>query len=55
MNNSYDLDGNDSHGYVCQDCYYFQNGKCPEEDEGGTICNRFELPRVKEEEFDDAV
>lgn len=43
--NPYDKDGNDSHGYVCQDCRYYQSGRCTEEDEGGEICTRFELPR----------
>ncbi len=44
MNNPNDVDCND---YICQDCKHFQSGICPEEDEFGIICNRFELPRQK--------
>lgn len=55
MDNPYELDGNDSHGYICQDCRYFQAGTCTEEDEDGEICNRFELPKSKrDKEIDDA-
>lgn len=45
MENPYDAESNEDHGYVCQDCRYFQSGRCAEEDEGGEICSRFELPR----------
>lgn len=45
MENPYDKEGNDSHGYVCQDCRYYKNGKCTEEDEDGEICEYFDLPK----------
>lgn len=55
MQNPYDKDGNDSYGYICQDCRFFQAGTCTEEDEEGEICNRFELPKSKsDKEIDDA-
>ena len=55
MNNPYDKDGNDSHGYVCQDCRYYQRGRCTEEDEGGEICEYFELPKRGNYTFDEEV
>ena len=33
---------------TCKDCKYYQNGKCPEEDEDGEVCEKFE--QIKEEE-----
>ena len=53
--NPYDNDCNDSHGYVCQDCRFYQNGKCTEEDEGGEICEYFELPKRGNYTFDEEV
>lgn len=50
MENPYEIDSNDSHGYVCQDCRYFQSGRCAEEDEGGEICSRFKTSREKDGE-----
>lgn len=48
MENPYEVESNDSHGYVCQDCRYFQSGRCAEEDEGGEICSRFKTAIEKE-------
>lgn len=48
MQNPYDDVSNDSFGYVCQDCKYFENG-CNQQDDGGCICTRFRLPNKDEE------
>ena len=42
--------------YVCEDCVHFQSGKCFEEEENGTICEKFKLPkksRQKKQEHND--
>lgn len=53
--NPYEIESNEDHGYVCQDCKHYKSGRCAEEDEGGEICTRFELPKRGSYEYDKEV
>lgn len=41
--NPHEIDSNEDHGYICEDCRRFQDGRCHQEDECGEICQYFEL------------
>ena len=49
--NPYEFESNSDHGYVCQDCRDFRSGRCPEEDDGGEICERFKLAPMTYAEY----